>query len=75
MIGYQFPGEDWTLCQNDWGPTTGKHLNHIDPDKSKRLDQETFIKNYYLKEGSYRKDLILDKLGLPEQLWDNRKFR
>lgn len=31
-------------CQNRWGPTTGKHLNWIQPDHSKRLDSEAFDK-------------------------------
>lgn len=31
------------VCRrNDWGPTTGKHLNAIEPDKSKRLDSAAF---------------------------------
>lgn len=28
--------------ENIWGNTTGKHLNHIDPDKKYRVDAETF---------------------------------
>jgi hypothetical protein len=27
---------------NDWGPTTGKHLNCIEPDKSKRIPGDQF---------------------------------
>lgn len=29
-------------CENDWGSTTGKHLNQIQPDKSKRLPRVEF---------------------------------
>jgi hypothetical protein len=32
--------------QNDWGPTTGRHLNSIEPDKSKRVDAATFERLY-----------------------------
>lgn len=32
-----------THCrQNDWGPTTGKLLNEIEPDKTKRLPEAEF---------------------------------
>jgi hypothetical protein len=30
--------------KNYWGNTTGKHLNWIQPDKERRVDQETFDK-------------------------------
>lgn len=32
-----------TVCENDWGPTTGKHLNWVNEDKSKRLPREEFL--------------------------------
>ncbi len=38
-------GEDnyrWTLRTNEWGPTTGKHLNYLDEDKSVRLPSGQF---------------------------------
>lgn len=28
--------------ENDWGPTTGRHLNAIDPDKSVRVRGDEF---------------------------------
>lgn len=32
------------VCENVWGPTTGKHLNYVDGGaKSIRLDREAFI--------------------------------
>ena len=31
------------IRQNIWGNTTGKHLNWIDADKSKRVNTETFF--------------------------------
>lgn len=33
-------GVDNTICENNWGPTTGKLLNELEPDKSKRVSQE-----------------------------------
>ena len=29
-------------CENNWGSTTGKHLNWIEPDKKKRIGEDTF---------------------------------
>lgn len=35
-------GGKTTIRVNDWGPTTGKHLNAIDEDKSTRVDGAIF---------------------------------
>ncbi len=33
----------WILRENDWGPTTGKHLNYLsDEDKASRLSSSKF---------------------------------
>lgn len=32
------------IRENDWGSTTGKHLNWIDDDKSKRISGDEFEK-------------------------------
>lgn len=32
----------WTVTENDWGPTTGKHLNHLDFGRGQRLPREEF---------------------------------
>lgn len=37
--------------ENDWGPTTGKHLNYIDPDNSKRVSREQFEEQLSLALG------------------------
>lgn len=38
-----FRGKNGIVClKNYWGPTTGKHLNWLEPDHSKRVDKETF---------------------------------
>ena len=41
VIGYRCRG-GWTLCENEWGPTTGKHLNHLDPDRTNRVHRGDF---------------------------------
>lgn len=30
-------GGDFVIRENDWNQTTGRHLNHINPDKSIRI--------------------------------------
>ena len=36
-----------TVRQNDWGPTTGKHLNWIDGgNKKSRVNEKTFVELY-----------------------------
>ncbi len=34
------------IQKNQWGPTTGKHLNWINPNKKIRVDEETFNRKY-----------------------------
>jgi len=36
-------GGNLVIRANVWGPTTGKHLNAIDSDHTKRVDEETFL--------------------------------
>ena len=35
----QLNGSGWLVAKNEWGPTTGKHLNYLEADKSKRIPQ------------------------------------
>jgi len=36
-------GSGWMVRDNEWGPTTGKHLNYLDGgDKASRVDGATF---------------------------------
>ena len=37
-----YDDEGLWIRENIWGPTTGKHLNWIDRDKSIRVDSKTF---------------------------------
>jgi len=42
---FRVDGHRRVVRQNDWGPTTGKHLKWIDGgDKKNRVDSETFEK-------------------------------
>ena len=42
VIAYRDLQDGLTIRQNDWSTTTGKHLNWIDPDKSKRITGAEF---------------------------------
>lgn len=33
-------GVNGMVCENNWGPTTGKLLNELEPDKSRRIPHE-----------------------------------
>lgn len=39
-------GSTLVCRENDWGPTTGKHLDWIEPDKSRRVSGEEFEKRF-----------------------------
>ena len=42
VVAFDAPGFGITVSENDWGPTTGKHLNSINIDKDLRLPREQF---------------------------------
>lgn len=42
VIAYNAPGEGLVIRENDWSTTTGKHLNAISRDKSRRISGEAF---------------------------------
>lgn len=44
VIAFQETGKPKVIRQNEWSTTTGKHLNAIDPDHSKRISGEAFQK-------------------------------
>ena len=50
--------DDNGLCirENIWGPTTGKHLNWINKDKSIRVDSKTFEARLQRLRDKHRKD-------------------
>ena len=42
----------WVVRVNDWGPTTGKHLNYLDSgDKSSRLSADVWESAYHDANG------------------------
>lgn len=41
-IAFRTPAGTTRICENAWGPTTGKHLNWIDSDKAKRIPRTQF---------------------------------
>lgn len=41
-VAFQVNGKDRVVRENSWGPTTGKHLSWIEPDKRKRVSAEKF---------------------------------
>ena len=43
LVAFKHPTSDLVIRENIWGNTTGKHLNWIDADKSKRVDTPTFF--------------------------------
>jgi hypothetical protein len=48
MVAFEPYDRDLVCIQNYWQQTTGKHLNWIQPDKSKRVDRATFDRLYQL---------------------------
>ena len=42
IIAYRDRDDSLVIRENAWSTTTGKHLNWINPDKSKRIDGELF---------------------------------
>ena len=43
LVAFYHSSTGLVIRKNDWGNTTGKHLNWIDRDKSKRVNTETFL--------------------------------
>ena len=42
VVAFRSPKNGFCITKNYWGPTTGKHLNWIHPNKDIRLDGEDF---------------------------------
>ena len=42
VIAFQRGWASWVVRENDWGPTTGKHLNWIDDNHAARVDSDEF---------------------------------
>ena len=46
LVAFRSLKSGLVCIQNYWGPTTGKHLNAIERDHKKRVDQDTFDRLY-----------------------------
>ena len=44
IVAYRDAQDGLTISENIWGTTTGKHLNWINSDHSRRLDHSEFSK-------------------------------
>lgn len=42
-VAYKVGSENIVVRKNDWSTTTGKLLNDLEPDKSKRIDGQIFV--------------------------------
>jgi len=59
-VAFWVVGHNLVVRQNDWGPTTGKHLNWIDGGNKKlRVDSDTF-KRLWREQGEplFRKEPV-----------------
>ncbi len=45
-VAFQVNGQPIVVRENEWGPTTGKHLNWIEANKSKRVSGKEFARLY-----------------------------
>ncbi|MEE9125397.1 MAG: hypothetical protein V3U14_13040 [candidate division NC10 bacterium] len=43
-IAFSTPATGWTVRKNDWGPTTGKHLNYYPTPHNERLTGSEFLR-------------------------------
>lgn len=48
LVAFKRNGQSVVCRQNDWGTTTGKHLNAIEPNKKLRVDEATFNRLFNL---------------------------
>lgn len=45
-VAFQVHGHDRVICENVWSPTTGKHLNWINPDHQLRVTPAEFQRQW-----------------------------
>jgi len=46
LVAFRAGSGSLVIRENVWGPTTGKHLNWIHPDKNLRVNSEVFQQKY-----------------------------
>lgn len=54
VIAFEEDG-DLYCCENTWGPTTGKHLNSIQPNHSLRMSYDVFQQRFNETMSKYGK--------------------
>jgi hypothetical protein len=42
-VAFMYPGEGRVVAENEWGPTTGKHLNYVKEGKADRIPRAEFL--------------------------------
>lgn len=50
-VAFRHPSTGLCVRQNDWGTTTGKHLNLIQPDKKQRITGAQFEQKFQAIRG------------------------
>ena len=55
-IAFHHPSTGEVVRENDWGPTTGKHLNYIEARHDRRVSGEEFQRRFdaVMNAGDYR---------------------
>ena len=43
IVAFRSPFSGFVISENIWSMTTGRHLNEIDPDKTKRINNTKFL--------------------------------
>lgn len=43
VIAFDSPYSGFVISENVWSTTTGRHLNEIDPDKTRRINNTKFL--------------------------------
>ena len=43
IVAFRSPHSGFVISENIWSMTTGRHLNEIDPDKTKRINNTKFL--------------------------------
>lgn len=61
VVAFRTPETGLVISDNMWGPTTGKHLNAISRDHTKRINREKFEQQLMNVLHSYK----LDRSNIP----------
>jgi hypothetical protein len=67
-IGFHYPGRGHVARVNEWGPTTGKHLNALEAARADRLEAGEFLEALKLAQLEAARDRIADGRELEARL-------